>query len=132
MKFDHIGIFVKNLQFGSKHLTRLFEIKKKTNIIHDPLHKVSVQFFYDKNNICYELVAPKGKKNPVSSILKQNKNILNHVAYKSKNFQKDITKLRKLGCIPLGKPKPARAFKGANIIFFLSPLKIIIEVIEQN
>ena len=54
MKFDHIGIFVKNLKFGSRVITKLFQIQKKTKVIHDPLHKVSVQFFYNKKNICYE------------------------------------------------------------------------------
>ncbi len=131
MKFDHIGIFVKNLKFGSKFITKLFHIKRKTKVIHDPLLKVSVQFFYDKNKICYELIAPNGKNNPVDSLLKQNKNLLNHVAYKTKNFQTEISKLRELGCIPLDKPKPSKAFKNSNVIFFLSPLNIIIELIEQ-
>lgn len=130
MKFDHIGIFCKNLQFGREKLIEIFPILKLSKEFHDPLIKVSVQFLYDVNNFCYELVAPNGHGNPVDSILTNKKNILNHVAYKVHDFDLTIEKYRNFGCIPLTLPQSAIAFNGARVIFFLTPIDIIVELIE--
>ena len=70
MKFDHIGIFVKEIDYGQTELSKVIEIFKKSEIFHDTLLNVSVQFCYDKCGICYELVAPYGENNPVESVLK--------------------------------------------------------------
>ena len=131
MKFHHIGIFVKNLNIGKKHLVKILNIKKSSQQFHDKSLKVSIQFFYDKSGIVYEIVAPLGKNNPVKKVLQENKNILNHIAYKTSNFDKTIKKLRKKGCAPLGPAKKALAFNHARVIFFVTPLNFIIEIIEQ-
>jgi methylmalonyl-CoA/ethylmalonyl-CoA epimerase len=128
MQFDHIGVFCKNLEIGKKKLSEILPIVKSSKIFKDPLLKVSVQFLFDNNNICYELVAPNGVGNPVDLVLK--KNTLNHIAYKVSNFNYIIKKYRKLGCMPLSTPKKAVAFHGARVIFFLTPLNIIVELIE--
>lgn len=129
--FDHIGVFVKNLEYGEKHLKSLFPISRIGEVINDPLLKVSIQFLYDDRGICYELVAPNGNSNPVEAVLRSGKNILNHVAYKTQDFDASISHFRSSGCIPLGQAKPAVAFRNARVIFFLTPLKIIVELIED-
>ena len=94
MKFDHIGIFVKSLEIGQKHLTKIFKINNWSQIYYDPVQKVDVQFGYDISNICYELVAPNGENNPVDKVLKDGKNVLNHVAYKVNNINDEIVRLQ--------------------------------------
>ena len=131
MKFDHIGIFSKSLDEGRKHMCNIFEIKKLSQEFHDQSLKVSIQFLTDKSGITYEIVAPFGKNNPVDQVLKKNKNILNHVAYRTKNFSKEIKKLRGVGCAPLGVAKKALAFNYAKVIFFITPLNFIIEIIQE-
>ncbi len=108
----------------------IFPILNLSKEFHDPLLKVSVQFLYDDNDFCYELVAPNGQGNPVDSILKNKKNILNHIAYKIHDFDLTIKKYRNFGCLPLTLPQPAIAFNGARVIFFLTPVDIIVELIE--
>ena len=130
MHFDHVGIFVKDIAIGLIQLKSLLPIANYSEIYQDPLLHVFVQFCYDQDGTCYELVAPNGEENPVDAILASNNNILNHIAYKSDNFEETIRKLRKTGCVPLGPAKPAVAFGGARVIFFLTPLKLIIEIIE--
>ena len=130
MKFDHIGIFVKNLQFGDKHLKNIFPIVHKSQIYKDRLLKVTIQFCYDNCGVCYELVAPFGDGSPVDKVLEKNENILNHIAYTSEKFDYTVDQLRKVGCLPLGSANPAVAFKGKRVMFFLTPLRLIIEIIE--
>ena len=129
--FDHIGVFVKDLDYGGKHLRNLFPISRIGEVINDPVLKVSIQFLYDDRGICYELVAPNGNSNPVEAVLRNGKNILNHVAYKTQDFDASISHFRASGCIPLGQAKPAIAFRNARVIFFLTPLRIIVELIEE-
>ena len=92
---------------------------------------LSNQFLYDENGTCYELVAPNGDGNPVDSILSGKKNVLNHVAYRVSDLDLQIDRFRERGCAQLGHPKAALAFKGARVVHFLTPLDIIIELIEE-
>lgn len=131
-KFDHIGLFVSDLKIGLKHLSNIIEIDHVSDVIKDPVLNVAVQFIIDSGGLRYELVAPFGEKNPVEQALRSNKNILNHVAYKSNSFVSDINKLRENGCIPLGPPKKAKAFNGKRVIFFLTPLRMIVELVEDE
>lgn len=131
MKFDHIGIFVKSLKFGRAKILSFLDIVSISREIKDPLNRVIVQFLYDKDNICYEIVAPYKKNNPVDQVIRSKKNILNHVAYKVKNFDQKINSLKKKNCIQLGQAKPAVAFNNARIAFFLTSVGIILEIIED-
>ena len=130
MKFDHIGIFVSSLETGRIHMEKIFDIKQWSNPVKDPIQGVFVQFGYDSLNICYELVAPAAKTNPVDKVLKNSKNILNHVAYKVKDINSEISRLRDNKCILISGPSPALAFDNNNIAFLYTPLKFIIELIE--
>ena len=132
MIFDHIGVFVKELDYGYEQLSKLIDMAHKSEVYNDPLLRVSVQFCYDQGGLCYELVAPYGESSPVDPVLKNGSNILNHVAYKTTQFNASVSKLRETGCVPLGTPQPALAFNGARVIFFLTPLKLIFELIEDE
>lgn len=131
MKFNHIGIFVKSLTYGLKELRKIIKIKKKSKIIKDETLKVKLIFIFDENNLCYELIEPYGKNNPVSNSIKKKYNLLNHLAYESINFDKDVKKLIKNGFRPISKPMPAKAFKGKKVIFLINQLNYINEIIEN-
>ena len=132
MHFDHLGVFVKSLDEGRTHLRRMFPIKKISDEFHDPLLRVSVQFLVDSSGICYEAVAPNGLGSPVDAALREGKNILNHVAYRTDDFDNQLVRLRATGCLPLGTPMPAVAFNGSRVVFLLTPLRLILEIIEGN
>ncbi|HER26278.1 MAG TPA: glyoxalase [Rhodospirillales bacterium] len=132
MFFDHIGLFVADLTAGRQQLSALLPIHKFSGPVDDPGLKVRIQFATDSSGIRYELVAPFGDGNPVSAVLAAGKNILNHVAYRTTDLDVEIERLRNEGAIPLGPPAPAVAFKGARVIFLLTPLGFIIELIETT
>mgnify|MGYP000035208040 CR=1 FL=1 len=75
MKFDHLGIFVKDLTQGLNELKKFIQINSKSKIFNDSLLNVSVHFCYDNSGLCYELIAPFGDKNPVDGALKSGNNI---------------------------------------------------------
>jgi methylmalonyl-CoA/ethylmalonyl-CoA epimerase len=132
MRFDHIGLFVSDLSHGRERLASLLPVVRFTDEIDDPLLRVRIQFCIDASGIRYELVAPLGEKNPVSNVLASGKNILNHVAYRVQPFEAAMDSVRQQGGIPLGAPAPAVAFGGAKVVFFLTSLRFILELIEEN
>lgn len=132
MNFHHLGIIVKDLEYGEYHLKNFCNLKRiSKKIIIDKKIGVKILFFKSKEHPLIELISPINKNSPVSLSLKKNINLLNHIAYVSKNFSQDIKKLRNKGLLQIAKPIPAKAFKGKKIVFFLNKLNFIIEVIEK-
>lgn len=128
LSFNHIGLFVKNIKKSEKYIAPFLKLNKK-KIIFDKKLKIKVKLYFDNKKICYELVEPYGKNNPVSGFLKRGSNILNHIAYSTKNFGLAITSLKKKNFMQISKINYSKVFKG-KIVFFLSPLNYIVEVIE--
>ena len=131
MKFNHICIFLSNIKNGETFFKKIIKIKRKSRFFFDIKLGVKVRFLYADSGICYEIVAPYGKNNPVNKVLKKKSNILNHVAYETKNLKKTINYLRKINCAPITRPQPAKAFNNRKVIFFLTPLNFIIEIIQK-
>ena len=132
MKFNHIGIIVKDLTLGLNFFKSFLEINNITKTIVDEDLGVNIKFFKDSTGVQYELISPLNNKSPITQALIQNKNILNHVAYTSKNFDLDMKNIRKNQSIILGPPKKAKAFNNARVVFFLTSLGMIIELIEEH
>jgi methylmalonyl-CoA/ethylmalonyl-CoA epimerase len=130
MKFHHIGIFVRSLHIGRDYLSELLLISNIGEEFIDEKMGIYVQFLTDNCGITYEIIAPYGEINPVQNLLTKKKNILNHVAYQVENLDDAIIKYRSKGCIPLGIPSSAVAFHGKKVVFFLTKIGIIIELIE--
>lgn len=132
MIFDHIGLFVRDIDEGRRQLQALLPIESWTDTVEDAGMNVRVQFGRDRSGIRYELVAPLAEPNPVSGVLAAGKNILNHVAYRCGDLDATGAALRGQGAAPLGRPQPASAFGGRRVAFFLTPLRFIIELVEDE
>lgn len=132
MIFDHIGVFVRDIEMGRQQLGALLPIERWTDVVDDPLMNVRIQFGIDGSGIRYELVAPLGEPNPVARVLAEGKTILNHVAYRCADFESACAKLRHERAVPLGRPQPAAAFGGARVAFYLTPLRFIVELVEER
>lgn len=131
MTLDHIGIFVRDIEDGQKKLEAILPIGTWGEIFDDDALNVRVCFGEIAPGLRYELVAPFGSPNPVSGVLESGRNVLNHVAYRVADFDAAATALRETGAVPMGPAKPAIAFGGARVIFFLTALGFIVELVEN-
>ena len=131
MKFHHIGIFVDSIETGIDEMSRIYEIEHIGKTIEDSLIGVNIVFLKDSSGINYELVAPFGDDSPVTGVLKRGHGFLNHLAYTTDQFDNQLRNLRNLGVIPLGPAKKAVAFNGRRVVFLLTKLHYIIEIIED-
>jgi methylmalonyl-CoA/ethylmalonyl-CoA epimerase len=130
MQFDHIGVIASSLEAGRAALNAALEIPSWTEEFADPVNEVYVQFGADSSGICYELIVPFGESSPVTKALSTGKNILSHVAYLVSDLAKERDRLHAAGAVATSLPKPAVAYGGNQIQFFVTPMRIMIELIE--
>ena len=130
MTFDHIGLVVEDLATGRHFLETTLAVTEWTPITHDEVLGVSVQFGRSQTTPIIELISPLGAFSPVSAALRGSKSILNHLAYRVENLAEATQNLQESGCHSTGEPKPALAYQGAQVQFWVSPLRFLIELIE--
>jgi methylmalonyl-CoA/ethylmalonyl-CoA epimerase len=130
MHFDHIGIVVADLSLGRSTLEIGYGVTSWTDEYDDAINDVWVQFGRDATGICYELIAPLSSSSPVLRAQRQGTNITNHLAFTVPSLDHQREKLILHGFHPLADPKPAVAYGGARIQFFLSPINSLIELVE--
>lgn len=130
MQFDHIGVIASSLEAGRATLNAVLEIQSWTEEFADAVNEVYVQFGADSSGICHELIAPFGESSPVAKALSTGKNLLSHVAYLVSDLAKERDRLCAAGAVATSDPKPAVAYGGNQIQFFVTPMRIMIELIE--
>jgi methylmalonyl-CoA/ethylmalonyl-CoA epimerase len=130
LQFDHIGLVVKDMAEGREFLGGTFGIEEWTEVFEDPGIGVYVQFGRTEDGPCYELIAPLGEQSPVANVVKSGKNVLNHVAYLTPNLDIGGEMLRDKGCGSAGPAKPAVAYGGARVQFWITPQRFMIELVE--
>jgi methylmalonyl-CoA/ethylmalonyl-CoA epimerase len=130
MQFDHVGLVVKSVAKGREVLSQMLRIEDWTEEFCDPVNGVRLQFGRDPAGVVYELLEPLDESSPVYPALAGGKAILNHVAYLVDDLGAAGEHMRRAGCAPTSEPKPAIAYDGRNIQFFVSSLRFVIELIE--
>lgn len=130
MQFDHIGLVVKSVANGRQVLGALLDIRAWTAEFRDTVNGVVCQFGRDSSGVCYELLEPIGEGSPVFPALQSGRAILNHTAYLVDDLAAAGEKLQRNGCARTSDPKPAIAYRGRRVQFFVTPLRFVIELIE--
>ena len=128
--FDHLAIVVKAVEKGRSTLSQALGVKEWTQVIDDPVNGVRLQFGRCPSGMVYELLEPIDHSSPVHAALTSRKALLNHIAYRVDDLDRGAERLYAAGCSPAGAPKPAVAYGGALIQFFVTPERFIVELIE--
>ncbi len=130
LRFDHLGVVVSRLEKGRRHLADGLGVSQWTEEIVDPVNGVRLQFGLDPAGVCFEILEPLDEQSPVYAALKTGKAILNHVAYRVPDLQAAGARLGAAGWSRTSEPKPAVAYGGRSIQFFVSPSRLVVEMIE--
>jgi len=129
-QFDHLGLVARSLAKGRRGIGEALGISHWTEEIEDPVNGVRLQFGRDRAGVVYELLEPLDATSPVYPALASGRAILNHVAYLVPNLGGAAEILRSGGAGPTSEPKPAIAYGGARIQFFITSVRMIVELIE--
>lgn len=129
MIFDHLGLVVSSLDKGRRHLSAGLRIGRWTQEFRDEVNGVLLQFGIDDAGVCFELIQPLDETSPVHHALKT-KNVMHHVAYRVPDLTQWQDHFARNGWARTTDPKPAIAYGGRRIQFFVSPIRLIAEMIE--
>jgi methylmalonyl-CoA/ethylmalonyl-CoA epimerase len=130
LRFDHIGVVVKDIPVAIACFDATFGIRSLTDRFDDDGLRVSVQFLRDHSGVVYEMISPRGANSPVAKTLASNNNLLNQIAYRTPALKESDEAMRQAGHFALGPPAPALAFGGAKVQFFWCELGFVIELVE--
>lgn len=130
LTLDHIGLAVPSLAQGRDCMARMLPLRRWSEPTSDATLGVEIQFAWDASGIAFELLAPLGEASPVAAALAAGRNTLQHLAYRTPDFAEACAAFRREGALPLGPARPAHAFGDANVIFFLTPLRFVCELID--
>jgi len=130
VRFDHLGVITSDPAAGRRLLGQSIGVAEWTDVLEDPLQDVFVQFGRCASGICYEVIAPGSAASPISRMLSAKVNTLNHVAYLVDDLAREADRLAQAGFIAIGEAKPGIAFDNHLIQFFISPARLMIELIE--
>jgi len=133
MEFDHIGLVVHSLEEARTTFNNDFPGASMSQVFFDYEIDVKIQFIEYKNSNRIELIEPLSDESPIRSVLnKKNSSNIHHLAYLCKNIEGVCHDLRGKGYGFLTKFYKAKAFNGSRVIFLLSPLSFIVELIELD
>ena len=132
MRFHHVGIAVHNIAEAAPWWTTVNGFHEASNIIHDPLQKVRVQFLETTEGFRVELVEPAADDSPVRRYLDGPNGGMYHICYEVEDLEATVAEWRGRGAFPVTKPLPAVAFAGRRIIFLLTPQKQLVEFVEAE
>jgi methylmalonyl-CoA/ethylmalonyl-CoA epimerase len=132
MKLHHVGIVTSDIKSTIRHHKELFGFVPITEIVDDPIQKVSVVMLSDPeaNSVPIELIAPLSDDSPVSQILK-GKARLYHLCFQVDNIKEALQIFRSHGAIIISAPVPAELYKGKRIAFAYTPDKYVVELLEK-
>jgi methylmalonyl-CoA/ethylmalonyl-CoA epimerase len=130
MRFDHVGVTTTDLTTGRALLQGVSGVRAWTVEFRDEVNDVWVQFGRCDAGMCYELVAPLSASSPITRVLAKKINVLNHLAYLVDDLSVDAARLRTMEFVPVADARPAIAYDGALIQFFVAPSRLMVELIE--
>lgn len=132
-RFHHIGQAVADIgRHIAEFLKPAFGDLPISEAVADPIQRVRVCFVTMPGGVTVELVQPHGEHSPVRDIVGSSRGGLYHVCYEVPDLDRAVAALRRLRCLPLGRPVPAVAFDGRRIVFLITPQRDLIELLEED
>lgn len=126
LKIHHIGYLVKKIGNAIKTFESLgYRVEHDT--VRDEIRKVDICFLI-KDGYRAELVSPVSADSVVSGLLKKYKNAPYHICYEADDPETAYRELTENGFTAIDIPTPAPALGGCNVVFLMSPVIGMIEL----
>jgi catechol 2,3-dioxygenase-like lactoylglutathione lyase family enzyme len=110
----------------------LFEVHPITDIVEDPLHKVSVVLLSGREgDVPIELVAPLTEDSPVLGFLRRGIHLY-HLCYSTKDIEKTLEEARSQNSLLISGPAPARLYGQRRIAFVYTADGYVVEFLEDE
>jgi len=132
LRLHHVGIVVPAIDKYFAFYADVLQYRQRTPVIHDPVQTAFVQFFAIPGSDHYiELVAPDSHTSKLQKASRKGLP-LNHLCYSCHNIAHMVSFLKESGCIVRQDPVPAVAFDGRLIAWLMTPVGLLIELVERG
>lgn len=131
MIIDHIGIVVKSIEKSIEDWKNIFDYKQMTEIVINTRQKVRVVFLTKENSFLIKLIEPTDEASPIHRAALKGGG-LHHLAFRCKDINEEILRLKDLGLRVLTNPQPGEAFENNQIAFLLGNQALNIELIDTD
>jgi methylmalonyl-CoA/ethylmalonyl-CoA epimerase len=132
LRLHHIGLVVREIEEFRAFCVDVLQYRERTPMIHDPVQTAFVQFFSIPDSDHYiELVAPDSDTSRLREASRKGLP-LNHLCYSCENIVAMVSNLHASGCIVMQAPVPAVAFDGRLIAWLVTPIGLLIELVERG
>lgn len=127
LKIHHIGYLVKKIEKAKKTFQSLgYQVEQ--DIVPDDIRKVEICFL-TKDGYRVELISPVSEDSVAAGLLKKYKNCPYHICYEADDPEAAYTELTENGFTAIDTPTPAPALGGRNVVFLMSPVIGMIELL---
>jgi catechol 2,3-dioxygenase-like lactoylglutathione lyase family enzyme len=132
LKLHHVGIVVPSIEKHREFYIAVLHYRERTSVIHDAVQTAFVQFFALGGADHYiELVAPDSESSKLANASRRGLP-LNHLCYSCDDARETTENLRSSGCFVIQGPVPATAFDGRPIAWFMTPDRMLLEIVERG
>jgi methylmalonyl-CoA/ethylmalonyl-CoA epimerase len=131
-ELHHIGYLVTDIFKAAEEFSERFGYTIESPIIEDPQQTACVQFLRQPAALHWlELIAPNGAGSKLAKALERGGG-MHHFCYEVASIGLASETLRHQGMLPLGDAKPAVAFSGRPIAWFMDRGKLLVELVEAG
>lgn len=132
LEFHHVGVGTPKFEAAIETYVQLGH--RLHSRIDDPVLDVRIAFLRapgDRDGTWIEILSPLSPDGPLKSYLERRAlPAPYHTCYVADDLAEATARLRDLGFLPLGEPKPALAFGGRPVVFFLNRNIGMIELVQ--
>ncbi len=131
-KLHHVGIVTPVIERQRAFYIDVLKYRQLTPVIHDPLQTAFVQFFAIPGSDHYiELVAPDSESSKLQRAARKGES-LNHLCYSCVDIADALLFLRESKCMILRDRVPAVAFEGRAVAWVMTPVGLLLELLERG
>jgi methylmalonyl-CoA/ethylmalonyl-CoA epimerase len=117
MRLHHTGVVVRDIKAHGDKYTSALGLSAKTEILHDPLQKVRVQFWGgEESDSLVELIEPTGEDSPVWRASRKGGGP-EHLCYETSDIEGVLQQALDRGAALVPGLAPAVAFAGRRVAF---------------
>ena len=132
LRLHHVGFVVAEIESSARGFIDSLGVSWDGAIHQDPIQKVKVTFLSTASGCAQiELIEPVGSDSPVRKFLERGGG-QHHLCYEVDDIQKALAVFKSRKASIVQRPCPAVAFKGRQIAWFVTPERLIVELLETS
>ena len=130
--FHHLGYLVEDINAAAELFSMRFGFQIESDVILDEGQTAEVRLIRQPLSTSWiELITPSCPECKLSMALEKGIT-LHHVCYEVASFDEAVRLLRETNYFLLSQPEPSAAFSGRRIMWFMSPDKSLVEILEAG